>query len=324
MAACACTAASFRTRNCRAFEAIRGEDPRRRRPRHAASPARRRDQGLLRQCAARRSARYARVRRHRQLRAYRARGDGALRHVAPRARKDSRGKEPVPALRAAAFRRAGHARRLRRCGAFRPAPRLGGRAARFRARRESHRRARPAARLRRPGDEERRRLRRGARDGGLARHAGADRGSLAQGAAAAGGGEDAAFRALPACRARTHERMGGAAAADLGHRMGRRGAHYPALRRRARGQRGGGQAWRRGAVGRGGAQVLARAARAGASVLRRPRAALARFGFAGDRPAAAAGTTAPRMAWRRARHQSRTPWPQYTNCATAGASRPPA
>src|ERR1043166_647197 len=109
-----------------------------------------------------------------------------MRNAPRRAGKNSRAERPVPAFRAAALRAGSDARRLRGDGPVGSAPRLSRGAARLRPGREAGGRARPGARFRRPGDEERGRLRRRPPRCRLARHAGPHRGGLAQGPAVAG------------------------------------------------------------------------------------------------------------------------------------------
>src|ERR1051326_8090513 len=95
-----------------------------------------------------------------------------MRNAPRRAGKNSRAERPVPAFRAAALRAGSDARRLRGDGPVGSAPRLSRGAARLRPGREAGGRARPGARFRRPGDEERGRLRRRPPRCRLARHAG--------------------------------------------------------------------------------------------------------------------------------------------------------
>src|SRR6266699_1021694 len=123
-----------------------------------------------------------------------------------------------------------------RGGALGAAPPGGGRAARFRARRKDHGWARRNARLRRAGDEERRRLRRLAPDGGVARHASDRPGSLAQGAAAAGRRGDAQARASGRQGDRHAQQMRRKAPADQRERLERRRARRTHLRRGSRGE----------------------------------------------------------------------------------------
>ena len=122
------------------------------------------------------------------------------------------------------------ARRLRRGRSLRPAPRQRGLGARRHARREDPRRTRAAARLRRTGDEERRRLRRVAPACGIARHARPDRRGIPQAAAAAAGGADAEIRDAAGEGAGEAPALGRPAAADIGQRLARRRAARCACR----------------------------------------------------------------------------------------------
>ena len=157
-------------------------------------------------------------------------------------------------------------RRLHRRRPVRPAPPLCRRGARLRARRAHDRRHRPAAALRRPGDQERRRLRRVAPDGRRARHARPDHRSLAQGAAKTRGGNHAAIRTRRSRRDRENEPVGGAAAAAVGDLLARRPADGAAVGRGLRGAGRAGQARRRDAEGR--RRLLAAPARPGHALLR--------------------------------------------------------
>ena len=175
-----------------------------------AAHARRRQQGFLRRRARRRGARHARLSRHRRLRTERTRDHRARRHAARRNRNGAARARTDARLRAAAFRRialtptplpragegsvvpASPAKGIATFGGCIAAGLSGprrasaGARARFRARRAHARRQGRRTALRRPGHEKRRRLRRLAADGGLARHARRDPRSLAQSAAAAG------------------------------------------------------------------------------------------------------------------------------------------
>ena len=189
-AGCTCTAASCRIPSCRAFDASQALSAsafaRAASAQGAAAPARRRQQGLLRQRAARRGARHARLRRHRRATSRPSwSSPRAAARRSPSWRSLLERERPVPAVRAAAFRRRARRSAAGRGRAVGPAARERRRAARLRARREAGGRAGRGAALRRPGDEERRRLRRLAPARRLARHARPDRRGLAQGAAAA-------------------------------------------------------------------------------------------------------------------------------------------
>src|ERR1041385_3648689 len=144
-----------------------------------------------------------------------------MRNAPRRAGKNSRAERPVPAFRAAALRAGSDARRLRGDGPVGSAPRLSRGAARLRPGREAGGRARPGARFRRPGDEERGRRRGPPPRCRLARHAGPHRGGLAQGPAVAGVRALARARGERGGGARAHEPLGGAAATALGPRGGR-------------------------------------------------------------------------------------------------------
>ena len=88
-------------------------DPRRGRGRQAVAGARRGQQGLLRQHAARHGARSACAARHRQLRAKRAGDGGVLRNAASaKSSATLRCRRPDAGVRAAAFWRRRHDRRL--------------------------------------------------------------------------------------------------------------------------------------------------------------------------------------------------------------------
>src|ERR1051325_7717222 len=145
-----------------------------------------------------------------------------MRNAPRRAGKNSRAKRPLPALRAAALRAGSDARRLRGDGPVGSAPRLSRGAARLRPGREAGGRARSGARFRRPGDEERGRLRRRPPRCRLARSAGPPLGGLAQSPGVAGVGRPrpTAATAGPASRLCVRlsgaEPAGRAAAAKIG------------------------------------------------------------------------------------------------------------
>ena len=102
---------------------------------------------------------------HRRLRADRARDHRARGHAARGDRSRAARARPDARVRAAALRRRRDARRLHRRGAVGAAPAVRRQRARPRARRAHARRQRHRPALRRPGHEERRRLRRVAADG---------------------------------------------------------------------------------------------------------------------------------------------------------------
>ena len=179
-AACTSTAARCRTRSCRAFE--HGEQPRQFQERMRAA---RRERGAqpLRLRGGGSKDFYGNaprgelldtraLARHRRLRTERAGRHGALRHAARRARAGARRARPVPAVRAAALRRRRDLRRLHRGGLSGPRRAAAGAVRDFVLGAKLRRRPRRAAAVRRPGDEERRRLRRLAPAGRLARHLG--------------------------------------------------------------------------------------------------------------------------------------------------------
>ena len=183
-ARCTCTAAQLPfSPNCRGSEPaddVHSTTMRR------AGPRRRGRSGAARCCAsAAAAARTSTARRsqgelldtralsrHRRLRADRTGGHRALRHAAGRTRGGARrAAARCCAFEPPAFGDAAHGRRHGRRRPVRTAPRGGGRGARLRARRDAARRAGQSSALRRTGDEERRRLRRVAPAGRLARHA---------------------------------------------------------------------------------------------------------------------------------------------------------
>ena len=271
-------AAASRAAAVLSCESLQESDPAMpRAPQRAAAPARRRQQGLLRQRAARRVARHARLRRHRRLRADRAGGHGALRHAACRTRRRCSSERPVPAVRAAAFRR-----RARRSAAASP-PGSPARGARAPARCAT---SCSACKLIDGRGE-------ALRFGGqvMKNVAGYDVSRLIAGSLGTLGLiTEVSLKVLPlppardarcgsrcaaGARARADEPLGRPAAAGLARPRGTAATRGAPVGRRARGARG------RGSIGgeriERGDGVLARRARARRSVLRRRRAAVAAF-----------------------------------------------